>query len=80
MQTDQRLLQERNQYKNRTLTITERQMRRFDRYQDELIDEIKKMYENEMYQKAIDSDMKHLEAEKAYIKENQREIAGRQDF
>lgn len=55
-------------------------MRRFDRYQDELIDEIKKMYENEMYQKAIDSDMKHLEAEKAYIKENQREIAGRQDF
>ena len=76
----QRLLQERNQYKNRTLTITERQMRRFDRYQDELIDEIKKMYENEMYQKAIDSDMKHLEAEKAYIKENQREIAGRQDF
>ena len=29
----QRLLQERNQYKNRTLTITERQMRRFDRYQ-----------------------------------------------
>ena len=55
-------------------------MRRFDRYQDELIDEIKKMYENEMYQKAIDSDMRHLEAEKAYIKENQREIAGRQDF
>ena len=51
----QRLLQERNQYKNRTLTITERQMRRFDRYQDELIDEIKKMYENEMYQKAIGS-------------------------
>ena len=76
----QRLLQERNQYKNRTLTITERQMRRFDRYQDELIDEIKKMYENEMYQKAIDSDMKHLEAEKTYIKENQREIAGRQIF
>ena len=33
----QRLLQERNQYKNRTFTITERQMRRFDRYQDDLI-------------------------------------------
>lgn len=76
----QRLLQERNQYKNRTFTITERQMRRFDRYQDDLIDEIKKMYQNEMYQKAIDSDIRHLEAEKAYIRENQREIIGRQDF
>lgn len=76
----QRLLQERNQYKNRTLTITERQVRRFDRYQDDLIDEIKKMYQNEMYQKAIDSDIRHLEAEKAYIRESQREIIERQDF
>lgn len=76
----QRLLQERNQYKNRTFTITERQMRRFDRYQDDLIDEIKKMYQNEMYQKAIDSDIRHLEAEKAYIRENQRAIIERQDF
>ena len=76
----QRLLQERNQYKNRTLTITERQMRRFDRYQDDLIDEIKKMYQNEMYQKAINSDIRHLEAEKAYIRESQREIIERQDF
>lgn len=76
----QRLLQERNQYKNRTLTITERQMRRFDRYQDDLIDEIKKMYQNEMYQKAIDSDIRHLEAEKAYIRESRREIMERQDF
>ena len=75
-----RLLQERNQYKNRTLTITERQVRRFDRYQDDLIDEIKKMYQNEMYQKAIDSDIRHLEAEKAYIRESQREIIERQDF
>lgn len=76
----QRLLQERNQYKNRTFTITERQMRRFDRYQDDLIDEIKKMYQNEMYQKAIDSDIRHLEAEKAYIRGNQREIIEWQDF
>lgn len=76
----QRLLQERSQYKNRTLTITERQMRRFDRYQEELIDEIKKMYQNEMYQKAIDSDIRHLEAEKAYIREEQHEIIRRQDF
>lgn len=33
-----------------------------------------------MYQKAIDSDIRHLEAEKAYIRENQREIIERQDF
>lgn len=73
------LLQERNQYKNRTVTITDRQVRRFDQYQEDLIDEIKKMYHNEMYQKAIESDMKHLEAEKAYIRSVQHESMEKQE-
>lgn len=73
------LLQERNQYKNRTVTITDRQLRRFDQYQEDLIDEIKKMYHNEMYQKAIESDMKHLEAEKAYIRSVQQESMKKQE-
>jgi hypothetical protein len=73
------LLQERNRYQNREMTITERQMRRFDQYQDQLIDEIKKMYENEMYQKAINSDIRHLEAEKAYIRSTQQEIIHKQN-
>ncbi len=75
----QRLLQERNQYKNRTLTITERQVRRFDRYQDTLIDEIKKMYQNEMYQKAIDSDIRNLEKEKKSLRKEQLEISDKQN-
>lgn len=36
------LVNERNRYKNRTLTITEPQMRRFEPYEEELVDEIKK--------------------------------------
>lgn len=67
------LLQERNHFKNREMTISDRQVRRFDRYQDRLIDEIKKMYENEIYQKAIESDMGYLEKEKAYQRQVQRE-------
>ena len=74
----QRLLQERNQYKNRTLTITERQMRRFDRYQDELIDEIKKMYEQEAYQKALDGDLEKLHAEKKKIRKEKEDIVEKQ--
>jgi len=38
------LVNERNRYKNRTMTITEAQMRRFEPYEEELVDEIKKMY------------------------------------
>ncbi len=67
------LLQERNLFKNREMTISDRQVRRFDRYQERLIDEIKKMYENEIYQKAIESDMGYLEKEKAYQRQVQRE-------
>lgn len=73
------LLKERNRYKNREMTIPELQVRRFDRYQDELIDEVKKMYQNEMYQKAIESDMGHLEREKAYQRHIQKEIAQKQN-
>lgn len=73
------LLQERNQYKNRELTIPELQVRRFDLYQEVLIDEMKKMYQNEMYQKAIEADMGHLEQEKAYLRHTQREIVEKQN-
>ena len=73
------LLQIRNQYKNREITISEAQVRRFDLYKEELIDEIKKMYQSEMYQKAIESDMSHLEKEKAYLRQSQQEIIEKQN-
>ncbi len=74
-----RLTQERNQFKNRSLTITEAQIRRLDRYEDTLDLEVRKMYDAETYQRAIDSDLKHLEQEKKKLHREQREIVERQD-
>ena len=73
------LINERNRYKNRTLTITEAQMRRFEPYEEELVDEIKKMYNAETYQKAIESDISNLKKEKELLYNEQREILGRQN-
>lgn len=74
-----RLTQERNQFKNRSLTITEAQIRRLDRYEDTLDLEVRKMYDAETYQRAIESDLKHLEQEKQKLHREQREIVERQD-
>lgn len=74
-----RLTQERNQFKNRSLTITESQIRRFDQYEDTLDLEVRKMYDAETYQRAIDSDLKHLEQEKKKLHREQREIVERQN-
>ena len=57
-----KLTRERNQYKNRNLTISEAAIRRLDPYEEELVDEIKKMYEQEAYQKALDGDLEKLHA------------------
>lgn len=73
------LINERNRYKNKTLTITEAQMRRFEPYEEELVDEIKKMYSAEAYQKAIESDISNLKKEKELLYNEQREILGRQN-
>lgn len=74
-----RLTQERNQFKNRSLTITESQIRRFDQYEDTLDLEVRKMYDAETYQRAIESDLKHLEQEKKKLHREQREIVERQN-
>lgn len=74
-----RLTQERNSYKNRSLTITDSQIRRFDRYEDGLDIEVKKMYDAETYQKAIDSDMAYLQEEKKILHQEQKEIIERQN-
>lgn len=74
-----RLTQERNQYKNRSLTITESQIRRFDRYVDTLDLEVRKMYDTEVYQRTIESDLGHLDGEKKKLHREQREIVERQN-
>lgn len=73
------LTRERNRYKNRNLTITETQIRRFEPYEDSLVDEIKKMYGAETYQKAIESDMEYLEEEKKKLHQQQKEIIEKQN-
>ncbi|MDO4166066.1 MAG: hypothetical protein Q4D32_01540 [Eubacteriales bacterium] len=74
-----RLTQERNQYQNRSLSITEAQIRRLDRYADTLDLEVRKMYDAETYQRAIESDLGHLEKEKKKLHKEQREIVERQN-
>lgn len=73
-----KLTKERNQYKNRNLSISELMMRRFEPYEDKLVDEIKRMYEAEAYQNAIDGDMEKLEEEKKKIRHEKKEIAEKQ--
>lgn len=74
-----KLTRERNQYKNRKLTISEIVMRRFEPYENELVDEIKRMYEAEAYQKAIESDMDKLHEEKKKLRKEKQEVIEKQN-
>lgn len=74
-----RLTRERNQYKNRNLSISDAVIRRFEPYEDELVDEIKKMYEAESYQKLIEGDLDKLHQEKKNIRREKQEIVQRQN-
>ncbi|HBA97300.1 MAG TPA: hypothetical protein DCZ23_04240 [Lachnospiraceae bacterium] len=73
------LVNERNRYKNRELTITEAQIRKFEPYEENLADEIKKMYGAETYQKAIESDIENLNQEKQLLYDEQYEIFEKQN-
>lgn len=73
-----KLTKERNQYKNRNLTISEAAIRRLDPYEEELVDEIKKMYEQEAYQKALDGDLEKLHTEKKKLRREKEDIIEKQ--
>lgn len=73
------LINERNRYKNRELTITEAQIRKFEPYEENLVEEIKKMYGAETYQKAIESDIENLNKEKELLYDEQHEIFEKQN-
>ncbi len=73
------LTHERNKYKNRNLTITESQIRKFEPYEDDLVEEIKKMYNAESYQKAIESDITNLKKEKLDLYKQKQEIIANQN-
>lgn len=73
-----KLTKERNQYKNRNLSISDVAIRRLEPYEEELVDEIKKMYEGEAYQKAIDGDLDKLHEEKKKLRRDKKEIVEKQ--
>ena len=73
------LVNERNRYKNRNLTITDAQMRKFEPYEETLVDEIKKMYNAETYQSAIESDISNLRKEKIMLYDERQEIVEKQN-
>ncbi len=73
------LTQERSKYKNRNLTISDAQMRKFEPFEDELVDEIKKMYNAEVYQDAIEGDIKNLKKEKDSLYSQRKEIIAKQN-
>lgn len=74
-----KLTKERSLYKARNLSISDVMIRRFEPYEDELVDEIKKMYEAEAYQKAIDGDLEKLHEEKKKIRLEKKEIIEKQN-
>lgn len=73
------LTSERNKYKNRNLTISDTQMRKFEPFEDELVDEIKKMYNAESYQTAIESDISNLKKEKENLYSQKKEVVNKQN-
>ena len=73
------LTSERNKYKNRNLTISDAQMRKFEPFEDELVDEIKKMYNAEFYQTAIESDISNLKKEKENLYSQKKEVVNKQN-
>ncbi|MDD7403313.1 MAG: hypothetical protein SO170_03730 [Butyribacter sp.] len=74
-----RLTKERNQYKERNLSISDTVIRKFETYDEELVDEIKKMYDAEAYQKAIDGDLEKLQEEKKKLRQEKKEIIEKQN-
>ncbi len=73
------LVSERNGYKNRNLAITDEQIRRFEPYDDDLADEVKKMYSAEAYQRAIEGDISNLKKEKEALYVERSEIIEKQN-
>ncbi len=75
------LARERDSYYNSEdikLPIRARQI--MQKYEKDMVSEIRKMYENEAYQKAIKNDLKYLEGEKGYLKYQRQEIIAKQKY
>lgn len=71
---------ERGKYKDKNFSISDAQMRKFEPFEDDkLVDEIKKMYNAESYQAAIESDISNLKKEKENLYSQRKEIVEKQN-
>ena len=74
------LNREQENFKNDEITLSPVARRTMQKYRNEIITELKKMQDNEAYQRVIKNDMKHLEGEKAYLKYQRQEIVAKQKY
>ena len=74
------LNREQENFKNDEITLSPVARRTMQKYRNEIIKELKKMQDNEAYQRVIKNDMKHLEGEKAYLKYQRQEIVAKQKY
>ena len=74
------LMRERNQYQKSELRSTDPKFYGIRRYQSNMLEEIKKMQEEEKYQRIVKNDLHHLESEKKTLLYQRNDIAAGQKF
>ena len=74
------LTRERMKFQNRDIKITDKQYKNLEKYEDIIPNEIKKLKKEEEYNKAIKSDMGHLEGEKGSLQYEREDVFTRQNY
>lgn len=74
------LTRDRENYRSDDIKLSKAARQTMERYEREMVSEIKKMHENEAYQRAIKDDLKYLEGEKGYLKYQRQEIIANQKY
>ncbi|MSS63511.1 hypothetical protein [Velocimicrobium porci] len=71
---------EREKYKNSDVRLTPSQRQMMERYEHDILSELKNMQNNESYQQVIKSDLRYLEGEKAMLRYEKNEIIAKQKY
>lgn len=74
------LMRERNQYQNSELRSTDPKFYGIRRYEDDMLEELKKMREDENYQRIVKNDLNQLETEKKKLLLQKEDILSGQKF
>ena len=74
------LMRERNQYQNSELRSTDPKFYGIRRYEDDMLEELKKMREDENYQRIVKNDLNQLETEKKKLLFQKEDILNGQKF